>query len=189
MGDIVDFSGFETSPEFVIAEAKAGIATTTTACSIVRTPLPKFNEKFILRCNQAKTANVWQSFIEFTSIDSIVGGVYVQFSKLPPAGEDIGFFRFQEVGVGAATLIEIRVEDVTGDLLIIDANNSEVASVSAPFSIDTDFEVELIFERSATGAATLFIDESSVATVGSADFDEGTGNDIRIMLRGQGGNV
>ena len=43
-------------------------------------------------------------------------------------------------------------------------------------------------DRSDTGSAELFINNSSVATVGSADFNPAGTDDIMLLLRGQGGN-
>lgn len=184
---IVDFSGFGTSENFVLAEAKDGISATTIACSISTEIDRKFNEEFVLKCNQVKTTNLWESFIEFTPSNSIIVGVYVQFDRIPTNTEDIDFI--QVCNSAGTAQITVALEPLGGGtvLRVRDVAGNLVDTHSTPFSQDTWHLVEVRFQHSNTSTLDVHIDGTSVMTAASEDFFTAT-DDLRLQVRGQEGN-
>ena len=86
---------------------------------------------------------------------------------------------------GSAYNIRLRIKAVTGNLVIVDANNVEQATVSAPFAQNTWYYVELYCKESGTiGEATLFIDSTQVAALTNQDFSTGTAPSTRADFTG-----
>lgn len=192
--EVVDFSGFLTGENFKFAESQ-GTSTSGASTRIVTcgTPLggsefcPLYNEKFMLRCDQQKTNNVFYSFMEFAPSNSICVGVWVRFTlQLPPKNEDIPIIRmFDSVTLTQISLTVERVDASNHRLAVYDANSALVASVSNPFSLNTWHLIEFRFQNSNTSTLDVWIDESSVMTSASEDFLNGATGLMRMWLRGQ----
>lgn len=70
----------------------------------------------------------------------------------------------------ATTLIRLRLKAVTGNVDLIDANNAVVGTITAPFSANTWYFIELFWEILAAGDAEVFIDGVSKLSVLNKDF-------------------
>ena len=75
----------------------------------------------------------------------------------------------------SANHVRLRIE-ADGDLLIIDANNSIIRTITAPFSTLTYAFLELYWQRSNSGTIELFIDGVSQGEDTAQDLLSGTGD-------------
>lgn len=82
---------------------------------------------------------------------------------------DIDFLIARE---GASSdALRLRLEATTRDLILVDANGTEIATVTDPFTVSTWHYVELRWRQVDTGAvADVFIDGVSVISVTGQDF-------------------
>ena len=86
---------------------------------------------------------------------------------------DIDFFRAGNAA-GTALHLRLRIKAVTGDVKVVDATGTEVATITAPFAQNTWYYVEVYAPRSDSATAEVWINGTSVASV-SGDFLNGAG--------------
>jgi len=99
--------------------------------------------------------------------DHIIVEFYVQFNDITPTG-DVDFFEILDTG--SNTSLALRIEGTSGDLILVDAANAEIASEAAPFTVDTWHRIKIFVEMDASGDAEVFFDGSSVISVSAQDF-------------------
>ncbi len=187
----VEVLGFETTNTFNAQECASCTGITITD----EVPRPHADENYVLKITQAKTGdNTYFVRNEWAENGFTIVGCYVRFGgTFPPASgvPNIDFLNVQSVA--PANLISVRCARVgasTARWEIVDANGS-VVGVSTTTGVVKDVwhRVELIFHRSVTGFATLFINGAQRINLASEDFDDGSPgvDNMRLSLLGQGG--
>ncbi len=162
-----DIIGFETEG---LEEASA-----TVGSPAVNTSAPVRTGLGSLKCNGAATAAEFHTRVFLSGAEAVLG-FFVRFNDITPT-TDVDFF----VAVDTAGTFDLRLrfEATSGDLILVDAGNSEIGSVAAPFTVDTWHLIELFWVRNGTtGRAEVHLDKLSViGEVTGQDFINGAGRD------------
>lgn len=124
-----------------------------------------------------------EAFVVFATTDSNdqLFGFAVRFSDVTPAAN----VEFLHVDNAALTVAHMRLRMKTdGNLVIVDANDSEVASVANPFTAGQWHTVEVRLGKGNSANCGVWVDGTSVLFVSAGDFQSGTADMTRIGLRG-----
>ena len=102
--------------------------------------------------------------------DNYICGFAVRFTDITPTSTTpfwAGVFT-------TISNITLKIEATTGDLLLFDRDDLEIASEAAPFTVNTWHYIEVYwFENATTGLAEVFLDGNSIMSVTSQDFRAG----------------
>ncbi len=153
--------GFETGDE---TELSANSGSTVGALRIR-------SGSFALNLSSTDTASIDPFAAQVTDQgNDYIIGLGVLFSDKTPASPTDFFICSDGSG---ANHIRLRIES-DGDLVIVDANNSVVRTITDPFTEDVYSYLELYWQRSGTGTVELFIDGTSQGSDASQDLLSGT---------------
>jgi hypothetical protein len=156
-----DFIGFETGGLQEMSRGTSGSPAAVT--SPVRT------DTYALELQTDDYVDLYPSQVTSAGNDFILGFA-VRFSAVSPSANAV-FLSAAEWSVGPVIRLQLRTDNKIG---LIDNNDAEVGTSTLTVSADTWYYFELIWQNSASGTASLYVNDSLWISVSAQDFSEGT---------------
>ncbi len=158
--ELQDFIGFETGGLEEAIAASGSPAVNSTA--------PVRSGTYSLKLPGATTPAVYSTPASSESFANRIVGFAFRTNDVVPTN-DVDFL--QAIDTTPNTLMRLRLKASTGNVDLIDSNNGVAGTITAPFSINTWYFIEVLWQAfTDPGTAEVFIDDNTALSVSGQDF-------------------